>query len=290
MNEFVILTDSSCDLPGDLARKLELEVIYLSVLIEGKTYQNDLDEKSITNKATYQLFREGKASKTSAASVGQFEEVMEPLLQAGKDLLYIGFSSGLSGTYNAGQIAAQELSEKYPERKVYTVDTLCASLGQGMMVYLAAQERFKGKTIEEVRDFVEENKLKLAHWFTVDDLNFLYRGGRVSKTTAVIGSMLSMKPIMHVDNAGKLVKVSVARGRKASINAMFDKMKQTAIDPEHQVIFISHGDCLEDAKLLAQKVKDAWNVPEVIINYVGPVIGSHSGPGTLALFFLATER
>ena len=290
MNEFVILTDSSCDLPGDLARKLELEVIYLSVLIEGKTYQNDLDEKSITNKATYQLFREGKASKTSAASVGQFEEVMEPLLQAGKDLLYIGFSSGLSGTYNAGQIAAQELSEKYPERKVYTVDTLCASLGQGMMVYLAAQERFKGKTIEEVRDFVEENKLKLAHWFTVDDLNFLYRGGRVSKTTAVIGSMLSMKPIMHVDNAGKLVKVSVARGRKASINAMFDKMKQTAIDPEHQVIFISHGDCLEDAKLLAQKVKDAWNVPEVIINYVGPVIGSHSGPGTLALFFLVTER
>ena len=290
MNEFVILTDSSCDLPGDLARKLELEVIYLSVLIEGNTYQNDLDEKSITNKATYQLFREGKASKTSAASVGQFEEVMEPLLQAGKDLLYIGFSSGLSGTYNAGQIAAQELSEKYPERKVYTVDTLCASLGQGMMVYLAAQERFKGKTIEEVRDFVEENKLKLAHWFTVDDLNFLYRGGRVSKTTAVIGSMLSMKPIMHVDNAGKLVKVSVARGRKASINAMFDKMKQTAINPEHQVIFISHGDCLEDAKLLAQKVKDAWNVPEVIINYVGPVIGSHSGPGTLALFFLATER
>lgn len=287
MNNYVLITDSCTDLTPEIMDMSDLITLQLDVLVEGESPKKncDVDEKDF-----YEKLRSKKGATTSAVSIDAFLEVMDPILAEGKDILYAGFSSGLSGTYNAGFIAAKELSEKYPDRKIYAVDTLCASLGEGLLVYLAAKMKKEGADIETVRDFLESNKLNLCHWFTVDDLFFLKRGGRVSATTAVMGTMLSIKPVMHMDNKGKLIKVTTAKGRKASINALFDKLKNTAIDPENQIIFISHGDALEDAQYLSDRIKNEIGVKDVRIGYVGPVIGAHSGPGTLALFFLGTER
>lgn len=290
MSEYVIMTDSCCDLTAEMAQKLDLVVIPLCVEIEGKVYYNYLDQREITFKDFYDKLRTKCPTKTSSINVSQFEEAMEPILASGKDILYIGFSSGLSGTYNTSLIAIEELSARYPDRKIYAVDTLAASQGQGMICYYAYLEKQKGKTIEEVRDFVETNRLKMCMWFTIDDLMFLKRGGRVSATTAVLGSMLSIKPVLHVDDEGHLISMSKARGRKASIRAIVDEAAQRGIDIENQVIFITHGDCLEDAQYLADLMRERFHVKEIHINHVGLVIGSHSGPGTLALFFWGTSR
>ncbi len=290
MSEYVIMTDSSCDLPAKLADEMELTVLPLYVDVDGQKFTNYLDEREISFAEIYAKLRTKCPAKTSAVNVNDFMEPMESLLKDGKDVLYIGFSSGLSGTYNAGAMAARELAEKYPERKILTTDSLCASMGQGLLVYLAWQQKQQGKSIEEVRDFVEENKLHLCHWFTIDDLMFLKRGGRVSGATAIVGSMLSIKPVMHVDNDGHLIKVDTARGRKASIKALADRAEQLGIDLANQVIFISHGDCIEDANYLADIMRNRFHVKDVVISYVGPVIGAHSGPGTIALFFLGRER
>ena len=204
-------------------------------------------------------------------------------------MLVLAFSSGLSATFQSSKLAVEELSEKYPERKLYTVDTLCASLGQGLLVWYAAQERKKGRTIEEVRDWAEANKLSLCHQFTVDDLHFLKRGGRISATTAVVGSILQIKPVLHVDDEGHLILMSKERGRDASLKALVGKMKETALsNVRDQMVFISHGDAKEDAEKTAQYVKDQLGVQKVMIHNIGTVIGSHSGPGTLALFFLGS--
>ena len=287
MNKYLIVTDSSCDLPVDLAKELGVKILKLEFIVEGEeARQNDeIDEKQF-----YEILRSGKMITTSAVAMDKFISEVEPFVAEGFDVLYLGFSSGLSSTYSAGFVGAQELFEKYPDRKIYTVDTLAASMGQGLLVWYAANMQKEGKSIEEVRDFVEDNKLKLAHWFTVDDLFFLKRGGRISAATALVGTMLSIKPVMHVDDEGKLIKVATARGRKNSIDALFAKVKETAIDPANQTMFISHGDCIEDAEYLANKLKDELSVKEVIISYVGPVIGAHSGPGTLAMFFIGTNR
>lgn len=290
MSDFVILTDSSCDLPAKLAMDLELSVAPLTFLIDGNTYVNYLDGRDINPSDFYSKLREGKMATTSAVNVDSFTKIMNSALESGKDILYLGFSSALSGTFNSGAVAASELAEKYPERKIYVVDTLCASLGEGMLVYLAVEEKKKGKTIEEVRDFVEATKLHLCHWFTVDDLHHLKRGGRVSAATAIIGSALNIKPVLHVDNEGRLINMEKTRGRKSSINRLVEKMSETATNPAEQTIFISHGDCEDDAKYLAQLIKAQIGVKDVIINHVGPVIGAHSGPGTLALFFVGKER
>ena len=287
MNDYLIVTDSSCDLPASLAEEFGIKVITLDFIVEGEdAKKND----AVDTKQFYALLRTGKMVTTSAVSIDRFLGEFEPVLKDGRDILYLGFSSGLSGTYNAGAVAANELSEKYPDRKIYTVDTLAASMGQGLLVWYAANMKKDGKSMEEVRDFVEENKLSLAHWFTVNDLFFLKRGGRVSAATAILGTALQIKPVMHVDDAGKLIKVSTARGRKASIDALFTKAKETGLEIAGQTAFISHGDCIEDAEYLASKLKSELGVKEVIISYVGPVIGAHSGPGTLALFFIATKR
>jgi len=238
----------------------------------------------------YDLLRAGKTATTSAVNVAQFTEAMEPHLQEGKDVLVLAFSSGLSTTYNSAAIAADDLKEKYPDRKIYVVDTLCASMGQGMLVYLAARERAKGRSIEEVRDWAEANKMSIAHQFTVNDLFHLKRGGRVSAATAVVGTMLAIKPVLHVDNEGHLINIGKVRGRGASLKALVDNMEKTVIDPENQTIFISHGDCWEDAQAVADMVKERFGVKEVIMNYVGPVIGAHTGPGVVALFYIAKER
>ena len=277
MREFTIFTDSSCDLSATMAQELGLTVLPLSVNIDGTSYENDLAGKALPFDTCYALLRAGKPATTSAVNVSQFVEAMEPVLQAGQDILYLGFSSA-------------QLAEQYPDAKLYAVDTLCASLGQGMLIYLAVQQKRAGKSIEEVRDYVEENKLHLCHWFTVDDLHHLHRGGRVSATSAVLGTMLNIKPVLHVDDEGRLIFVEKVRGRRTSLKALLQHMEATAIAPETQTIFISHGDCLEEAQLLGQMIRDKLHVQDVVINYVGPVIGAHSGPGTLALFFLGTKR
>jgi len=284
------MTDSSCDLPASFEERYGLSVIPLSVVIDGKTFFNYLDGREIGFKEYYALLRQGKKATTSAVNIDAAVKAMEIVLESGKDILFLAFSSGLSCTYASADAAAKEMSARYPDRKVYVVDTLCASLGQGLMVYLAAQQKESGKSMEEVRDFVEKNKLHLCHWFTVEDLHHLKRGGRISAATALVGTALGIKPVMHMDNNGKLASVGKVRGRQESIKALAQKMKQSAIDAENQTVFISHGDCEDDAKTLASIIKDDLKVKDIMINYVGPVIGTHSGPGTLALFFIGSER
>ena len=288
MQNYIIVTDSGTDFTEELKKELGVVQLELSIIIEGEEPKpnNEVDKKQL-----YEMLRAKKKATTSAVNIEDFKNVMRSYLEEGTDILYLGFSSGLSGTYNAGRLACEELSEEFPERKLYAVDTLCASLGQGLLVYHAAKMRLDGKSIDDVRDFAENNKLRVCHWFTVDDLFFLKRGGRVSAATAVVGTMLGIKPIMHVDNEGKLIKIGTARGRRASIDTLFEKAKASMIKAnEKMVAFISHGDCEDDANYLAEKMKNELGFKEVLIGYVGSVIGSHSGPGTLALFHLGAER
>ena len=290
MKDYIIVTDSSCDLTPNLAEETQIEVIPLHLTMEGKEYKNYLDGREIDSKAFYAKLREGITASTSAVNPDIFTEIFENILKDGKDVLYIGFSSGLSSTFHASTIAAEDLAEKYPDSKIYCVDTLAASLGQGLLVYLAAEKKKDGATIEEVRDFVEQNKLHLCHWFTVDDLNHLKRSGRVSATTALVGTMLNIKPILHVDDEGHLINVGKVRGRKASIESMVTHMKESAINPSEQTVFISHGDCEEDALTLKKMVEKEFSPKRIEMNTIGPVIGAHSGPGTLAIFFLGDKR
>lgn len=290
MSEYVLITDSSADLSQEMVQELGVTVLPLSFTIQGKTYRNYPDNREMDLPLFYDMLRAGELATTSAVNVAEYTQAVEPILQEGKDVLILAFSSGLSSTYQASVLAAGELREKYPDRKIYTVDTLCASLGQGLLVYLAAQEQRKGKSIEEVRDWAEETKLHLCHQFTVDDLHFLKRGGRISATTAVVGSMLQIKPVLHVDNEGRLINIGKARGRQASLKALVDKMEKTVTEEGKKTVFISHGDCRKDAVAVADMVRERFGTQDIRINYVGPVIGAHSGPGTLALFYLGTER
>lgn len=290
MSNYTIITDSSADLDQALAERLNVQVVPLSLLLGGKTYRDYPDRRELDPKELYARLRNKEVATTSAVNVADAREVMEPCLKAGEDVLFLAFSSGLSSTCQSVRLAAAELSEEYPDRKCYVVDTLCASLGQGLLVYLTAQKKAQGATIEEARDYAEATKLHLCHWFTVDDLQFLKRGGRVSATAAALGTMLSIKPVLHVDDEGHLINMSKARGRKSSIQALVDKAAETAIEPAEQTMFICHGDCLEDAEYLAQLARERLGVKDIHIGYTGPVIGAHSGPGTLALFFLGSER
>ena len=290
MRDYMLMTDSCCDMTAQLAEELNLTVLPLSLEMGGTTYWNYLDGRELTFTDFYRRVRAGETATTSAINVGAFEEAMRPVLESGKDILCLCFSSALSTTYQSAVIAAQEMQETYPEGKVYVVDTLCASLGQGLLVYLCAQQKQAGKSLEELRDYAEATKGSVCHWFTVDDLNHLKRGGRISAATALFGSMLSIKPVLHVDDGGHLVAVSKSRGRRASLTALVDRMEQTAIEPAKQTVFISHGDCLEDAQFVADEIRRRMGVKDIRINYIGPVIGNHAGPGTLALFFLGTMR
>lgn len=289
MSDYVIMTDSSCDLPAEVAERFEIPALPLSTQISGKTYQNYIDGSGVDIQWFYAQLREKQPATTSAVNMQAFSAAMEPILQSGRDILYLGFSSALSSTYEAGAMAAAELAPKYPERKIYAVDTLCASLGEGLLVYLTAKERERGCTIDEARDFAERTKLHICHWFTVDDLFHLKRGGRVSAAVAVVGSMLGIKPVMHVDNAGRLINVEKARGRRRSIERLAEKAEELGVDLAGQTVFISHGDCIDDVRYLEERLH-ALGVKETLVNYVGPVIGAHSGPGTLAMFFVGRER
>ena len=290
MRDYVIITDSCCDLSEQLANDAGLYVIPMVMTISGKEYKNYLDEREISSKAFYDRLRAGETASTSALNMDTFLSVFGEFFEQGKDILYLAFSSGLSGTYHVSTLAAEELAQKYPESRIFCCDTLCASMGEGLLVYLAGKKKQSGASIEEVRDFVEQNKLNLCHWFTVDDLNHLKRGGRVSATTAFVGSLLNIKPVLHVDDEGHLINVGKARGRRAAVSSLFEHMKETAVNPSEQTVFISHGDCEEDALALKEMIEKEFSPKEIQINPIGPVIGAHSGPGTLALFFLGSKR
>ena len=282
-----IITDNCCDFPADMYDDLDLAVVPLVVRFQEKEVCQ-YSEKWLKN--MYAGMREGEVATTSAVNPQGWEEAIEPVLAGGQDALVLAFSSGLSTTYQSAVIAATELADKYPDRKIRVIDTLCASLGQGLLVWYACKKRDEGMGFEELADWCEEAKKNLCMWFTVDDLMFLKRGGRVSAATALVGTMLQIKPVLHVDDEGKLINVAKARGRKASIEALAKKVGETGLPGENDTVFISHGDCLEDAKLLEKILIEKYGVKKAFIYYVGAVIGSHSGPGTLALFFMGSKR
>ena len=290
MRDFVIITDSCCDLTQPMADEMGLLVQPLSLLMGENTYKNYLDGREIGFKEFYDRLRGGELGTTSAVSVGDFTDVMRPVLEAGKDVLCIAFSGALSTTYQSAVIAADDLKEEFPDADIRVVDSKNASMGQGLLVHLCNEQKKAGKGLEEVHAFCLETLPKTCAWFTVNDLYHLKRGGRVSAATAVVGSMLSIKPVLHVDSEGRLTSVSKARGRKPSLMALVDQMEKTAIDPANQTVFISHGDCLEDAQIVADEIRRRFGTQDIRINYVGPVIGNHAGAGVVALFFLGTEK
>ena len=287
MSEYKIITDTGCDLPQEMLSRLDVQAVPLIVNFKGEDREDTVDAGI---KEMYAGLRAGEAATTSAINPQRWEEKMEEVLKEGKDVLVIAFSSGLSTTYQSAVIAGNELKEKYPDRKIFVVDGLSASLGQGLLVWYACKKKEEGLSVEELAKWVTENRLHLCHWFTVDDLMYLKRGGRVSAATALVGTMLQIKPVLHVDDEGHLINVSKARGRKASIQALAEKAVSLGAGYDNSTMFICHGDCIEDAEYLSNLVKEKCGVKDVFIGYTGAVIGSHSGPGTLALFFLGEHR
>ena len=282
-----IVTDTACDFPQQMYGERGLTVVPLTVNYQGKEYNNYTEQWL---QEMYAGLRAGEVATTSAVNPDGWAGAIEPILAAGEDVLVLTFSSGLSTTYQSAVIAGNELMEKYPGRTVNVVDTLCASLGQGLFVHYAAQKRDEGMSLQELTDWCSEWRFKQCHWFTVDDLMYLKRGGRVSAATALVGTMLKIKPVLHVDDEGHLISKSKVRGRKASIDALVKKMQETVLPGMNDLAYICHGDCIDDANYLAEQIKEKCGVKEVFIYYTGAVIGSHSGPGTLALFYLGEHR
>ena len=290
MGTYQIITDSTADLTPELIEELDIQVIPLCYIIDGKTYHNIPGGGEMSEPEFYAKLRAGGTSTTTQVNSEEFLQVFTPLLESGKDVLYIAFSSGLSGTCQSALLARNELKERFPERKLEVVDSLCASMGEGLLVYHAATLRQEGKSLEEVAAWLKANTLRLCHWFTVDDLNHLKRGGRVSTAAALVGTVLGIKPVLHVDDEGHLIPVTKVRGRKQSLDALVKRMEETVENPEEQTVFISHGDCLEDARYVEEQIREKLGVKDVKVGYIGPVIGAHSGPGTVALFFLGKQR
>ena len=289
MNTYVIMTDINADLPEEYIREHGLEVLSLSYMIDGETYDRN---HPLEVGEFYKRMRNGSMPTTSQVNPDQAKKAFTACLKQGKDVLYIAFSSALSGTYNSGRIAAEEIKEEglFPDRKLVVLDSLSASLGQGLLVHKAVQLKEAGKSLEETVSWVEENKLNLCHIFTVDDLFHLHRGGRVSKATAVLGTMINIKPILHVDEEGRLTPIGKVRGRRKSLSALADRMGEQIKGFENPEVFISHGDCLEDAEYVEKLVRERFGVENFVINHVGPTIGAHSGPGPMALFFMGNQR
>jgi len=287
LRNFAFFTDSTCDLPKNILTENGIICLSLTYEVNGVEYNS---KNTLSIEEFYKKMRAGSVTKTSQIAPDVFELAFEKELQAGKDILYISFSSGLSGTYNSARIAGEGLKVKFPDAKIYIIDSLCASLGEGLLVYKAIQMMNNGKTVDEIASWLEENKLHLCHMFTVDDLMFLHRGGRVSKTSAIAGSILGIKPGLHVDNEGHLIPLSKVRGRKQSLSWLVENMADRIGNWENDTFAICHGDCIDDAKYVAELVKQKFGIKNVIINHTGPVIGSHSGPGTMALFFMGDYR
>lgn len=287
MREFVITVNSTVDLPKEWLEERHVPVMPLKYTIDGETYP-DMD--GLSAKEFFQKLREGHMSVTSQINPDEAREMLEPIVKEGKDILHLAFSSGLSGTYNSMRIAAEELSEEYPDAKIVVIDTLCACMGEGLLLYKALQLKEQGKTLDEIAAWVEENKLHICHNVTVDDLNHLHRGGRISKTAAVLGTLVQVKPIIHMDNEGKLQVIGKERGRRKSLNKIVDMAVEQAQGWENDLVMITHGDCLEDAQYVEKRVKEKMGVQNVLINNIGTVIGSHTGPGVVAVFCMGNKR
>ena len=290
MRDYCIVTDSTCDLPANIVTDLGITVIPMEFQLDGTTYLNYPDGRDYDFHAFYDALRAGKASTTSQVNYQTFLDTFTPILESGRDILYLAFSSGLSGTYNGSVIAANDLMEKYPGSKVISVDTLAASVGEGLLVYTAAKKREEGLSLDELAQWVTDNRLHLCHWFTVDDLNHLKRGGRVSAATALFGTMLSIKPVMYTSPEGKLIPMGKARGMKAALTELVNTMDKLAIRPIREPVFICHADCPDSVDYVKGLLYERFGITDVRADYIGPVIGSHTGCGTLGLFFMGTER
>lgn len=287
MRDYVITVNSTVDLPKEWLEERNVPVVPLRYTIDGQTYE---DMSGLTAKEFFDKLREGKMSVTSQVNPEKARAALEPFLKEGKDILHLAFSSGLSGTCNSMKIAGEELKEEYPEAKIIVIDTLCACLGEALLLYKALQQKEAGKTIEETAAWVEENKLHICHDVTVDDLNHLHRGGRVSKATAVVGTMVKIKPIIHMDDNGKLQVVGKERGRKKSLNKIVDMAVEQSEGWDNDIIMITHGDCIEDAEYVAGLVREKMGIDNILINNIGTVIGSHTGPGVVAVFCMGNKR
>lgn len=287
MDEYQIITDFGCDLPLHIAEEQNIEVIPMEVFIESEEPKKGSE---VDVYEFYQKLREKKVAKTSAVSIDAFVTAFTAHLEKGEDIVYVALSSGLSGTFSAANIAAGELREKFPERNIYIVDSRSGSIGEGLIAYFAALKKAEGATAEEVASYAQEAAYQLCSWFTVDDLFFLKRGGRLSAATAIVGSLFMIKPILHASEEGKLIPGSKARGRRGAIEALADAVERLAVNPAEQIIGISHSDCLKDALDLETMLREKWDIKDVIISEIGPVIGAHCGPGTLAIFFIGTEK
>ena len=287
MSEFIIVTDSTVDLPKEYLQERNVPIISLSYIMEGVTYE---DMNGLSHKEFFAKLREGSLPTTSQINPEQAREALEPFVKDGKDILYIGFSSGLSGSYNSVRMAAEELKEEYEGVKIITIDSLCACMGEGLLLHKALQMKDAGKTLEEVAEWVEENKLHICHNVTVDDLNHLHRGGRVSKATAVVGTMIKIKPIIYMSNEGKLEVIGKERGRKKSLISIVDRMEKQMQGYENDIVMITHGDCIEDAEFVKKQIEERFGIHNIMINGIGSVIGSHTGPGVVAVFFMGSER
>jgi len=289
MEQFKIVTDSTADLPQEYITRHNLGCLNLSYILDGVTYGQ---EKELDWKEFYSMMRSGKMPTTSQVNPEEAKAYFEQEIKENKEILYLAFSSGLSGTCNSGMLAAEEVMDEHPDCKIVVIDTLCASLGEGLIVHKAIQLREQGKSLDETTQWVREHILNLVHVFTVDDLYHLNRGGRVSKTAAILGTLVSVKPQLHVDNEGHLILIGKIRGRRKSLNGLVDYMeeKMGTFRKDNDIVFISHGDALEDAEYVRDLIKERFGIQNFLINNIGPTIGSHAGPGTIALFFMGESR
>ena len=287
MRDYVITVNSTVDLPKEWLEERHVPVIPLKYTIDGETYT---DMEGLSAKEFFDKLREGKMSTTSQVNPEEAADMLEPFLKEGKDILHLGFSSGLSGTLNSMKIAGEMLQEKYPEAKVIVIDTLCACLGEALLLYKALQQKEKGMNIDELAQWVEEDKLHICHNVTVDDLHHLQRGGRISKTTAVLGTLVQIKPIIHMDDNGKLQVIGKERGRKKSLNKIVDMAVEQSKGWDNDIIMITHGDCIKDAEYVAKLVREKMGIDNILINNIGTVIGSHTGPGVVAVFCMGNKR
>lgn len=287
MNEFVIVSDSTVDLPKEYLQSKQVPIISLSYIMDGVTYE-EMD--GLSHKEFFEKLRAGSLPTTSQINPEQAREALESFAKEGKDILYIGFSSGLSGSYNSVRMAAEDLKEEYPDINIITIDSLCAYMGEGLLLYKALELKEHGMSMEEIAKWVEANKLHICHNVTVDDLNHLHRGGRISKTTAVVGSMIKIKPIIHMSDEGKLVVIGKERGRKKSLVSIVDRMEKQMQGYDNDIVMITHGDCIEDAEFVKKQVEERFGIHNVMINGIGSVIGSHTGAGVVAVFFMGDKR
>ena len=287
MNEFVIVSDSTVDLPKEYLQSKQVPIISLSYIMDGVTYE-EMD--GLSHKEFFEKLRAGSLPTTSQINPEQAREALEPFAKEGKDILYIGFSSGLSGSYNSVRMAAEDLKEEYPDINIIATDSLCACMGEGLLLYKALELKEHGMSMEEIAKWVEANKLHICHNVTVDDLNHLHRGGRISKTTAVVGSMIKIKPIIHMSDEGKLVVIGKERGRKKSLVSIVDRMEKQMQGYDNDIVMITHGDCIEDAEFVKKQVEERFGIHNVMINGIGSVIGSHTGAGVVAVFFMGDKR